>query len=117
MKRALWVTAIPPCFDAGGGGEIRQAHLLDGLADRFDVDLLLAGNLSDERVRARVRSVQEVPVEPYADPPGSLRRRMRDVRWQILERRPDEVARQRPIRQALMPHLAAAEEHEIVCVE
>lgn len=117
MKRVLWVTAIPPCFDAGGGGEIRQAHLLDGLADRFDVDLLLAGRLDDERVRDRLHSVQEVSVDPYVDPTGSIRRRLRDVRWQVVERRPDEVARQRRVRKALTPYLVAGGAPEIVCVE
>ena len=48
MKRLLWVTAIAPAFDAGGGGEIRQAHLLNAVADRFEVSMLLAGQLHDE---------------------------------------------------------------------
>ena len=60
--RVLWVTAIAPCFNGGGGGQIRQAHLIDALADRFEVSLLVAGPLSDDRVRARLRSVREVPV-------------------------------------------------------
>ena len=117
MKRVLWVTAIEPCFDAGGGGQIRQAHLLHALADRFEVHLLLAGRLQDDRVRAYLRSVREVPAAPAGDPTGAVRRRMRDIRWQIVERQPDEVARQRPVRRALGPHIAAAGDHEIVCVE
>jgi len=115
--RLLWVTAIAPSYDAGGGGEIRQAHLLDALADRFEVHLLLAGNLHDERVRARLSSVREVPVKLEDDPPGQMRRRLRDIRWLVVERRSDEVARQTKIRRALSPLIAAPPEPDIVCIE
>jgi glycosyltransferase involved in cell wall biosynthesis len=116
MKRVLWVTAIAPCFDAGGGGEIRQAQLLDALAERFEVRLLLAGRLHDERVRARTVSVHEVPVALRADPPR-MRRRLRDIRWQMIDRQPDEVARQKHVRQALGQVLGRLPEPDIVCVE
>ena len=46
MRRVLWVTPIPPRFEAGGGGEIRQAHLLSALAERFDHVLLVTGESS-----------------------------------------------------------------------
>ena len=115
--RVLWVTAIAPSYDAGGGGEIRQAHLLDALADRFEVHLLLAGNLHDERVRARLSSVREVPVKLADDPPGDWRRRLRDIRWLVVERRSDEVARHTKIRRALSPLLTVPPEPDIVCIE
>jgi glycosyltransferase involved in cell wall biosynthesis len=117
VKRVLWVTAIEPCFDAGGGGQIRQAHLIEALADRFDVDLLLAGTLRDDRVRQRLQSVTEVPVALSADPEGRMRRRLRDIRWEVLEREPDEVARHHRIRQALQPYIADVSNADIVCVE
>lgn len=117
MKRLLWVTAIEPCFDAGGGGQIRQAHLLDALADRFQVRLLLAGTLHDERVRGRLRSVTEIPVALAGDPEGRTRRRLRDIRWEIVERQSDEVARHKRIRQALLPAIAAGPPRDIVCIE
>ncbi len=115
--RLLWVTAIAPSYDAGGGGEIRQAHLLDALAERFEVHLLLAGNLHDERVRARLSSVREVPVKLADDPPGDWRRRLRDIRWLVVERRSDEVARHAKIRRALSPLIAAPPEPDVVCIE
>lgn len=118
MKQILWVTAIAPCFDAGGGGEIRQAHLIDALADRFEVRLLLAGRLGDERVRARLSSVQEVAVEPAADLSQRMRRRLRDLRWQVVERQSDEVARHKRTRRALRGAMAdEASQPDIVCVE
>jgi glycosyltransferase involved in cell wall biosynthesis len=117
VKRLLWVTAIEPCFDAGGGGQIRQAHLLQALAERFEVHLLLAGRLHDDRVRERLASVREVPVAPPAEPAGTLRRRLRDIRWEIVERQADEVARHRRIRRALGPLIAEGPQPDIVCVE
>jgi polysaccharide biosynthesis protein PslH len=116
VKRVLWVTALAPSFAAGGGGEIRQAHLIDALAERFDVSLLLAGELRDERVRSRLSSVTEVPAALIPEPRGPWRRRARDISWQIVQRREGEVARHRRIRQALVP-LTATAEQEIVCVE
>src|SRR5690348_9615519 len=101
MKRLRWITPIPPCLDAGGGGEIRQAHLLAALADRFEVHLVSAGPLTDDRLRSRLTSVTEVDVPSYEDPRGSTRRRLRDIRWQLLERTPDEVARHGATRRAL----------------
>jgi glycosyltransferase involved in cell wall biosynthesis len=117
VKRLLWVTAIEPCFDAGGGGQIRQAHLIDAVADHFEVHLLLAGRLHDQRVRGRLASVREVPVGLPAEPGGQMRRRLRDIRWEMVERQPDEVARHRSIRRALQPVIAEVPEPDIVCVE
>jgi glycosyltransferase involved in cell wall biosynthesis len=117
MSRLRWITPIPPCFDAGGGGEIRQAQLLAALADRFDVHLLTAGPLTDERLRACMSSVTVVDLDPYVDPPGRTRRRLRDLRWQLLERRPDEVARHVNTRRALAGVLGQAPPVDIVCVE
>jgi polysaccharide biosynthesis protein PslH len=116
VRRLLWVTAVPPGFQ-GGGGEIRQAHLISAVADEFQVELLLAGTLNDKRLRELVRSVTEVPVGPALDAPGQLRRRLRDIRWRAIQRQSDEVARQRAIRLALGKRLAAIEEPDLVCVE
>lgn len=117
MKRLLWVTAIEPCFDAGGGGQIRQAHLLDAVADRFEVRLLLAGQLEDERVRERVASVVEVRAEMPVDPPSPVRRRVRDLHWQIVQRRSQELARHVAVRRALGAAIDGAGAADLVCVE
>jgi glycosyltransferase involved in cell wall biosynthesis len=117
MNRLRWVTPIPPCFDAGGGGEIRQAHLLNALVDRFEVHLLTSGQLTDDRVRSRLSSVTELDVPRSVDPPGRTRRRLRDIRWQLLERRPDEVARHAATRRALTRSLAELPRADLVCVE
>jgi glycosyltransferase involved in cell wall biosynthesis len=117
VRRILWVTPIAPCFDAGGGGEIRQAHLLEALTERFQVDLLLTGQLADERIRSRMASVREIDVPAHVNPRSQLRRRVRDIRWQIVERQPDEVARHRDTRRALARAIAEGPRADIVCVE
>lgn len=113
----LWVTAIEPAFDAGGGGQIRQAHLIEALNESFDVSLLLAGRLTDARIRALVGSVTEVAATVHADPASRLRRRMRDLRWQVIERQADEVARQRAVRRALAASGVLTRPFDVVCVE
>ena len=61
--RVLWVTDQAPDRSAGGGS-IRQAHLFEALARVHSVDLLVAGSLSDEHVRATAATVIEVPKPP-----------------------------------------------------
>ncbi len=117
MRRLLWITAIAPRFDAGGGGEIRQAHLIEALSARFEVQMLLAGRLRDERVGRLLASVTEVPAAPAADPPGPISRRARDVRWAVVERSFDELARHRAVRRALSQQIHAHPDIDVVCVE
>ena len=59
MERALWVTAETPDHHLGGGNA-RQAHLIEALARRAETHLFVDGALRDERVRACVASVTEV---------------------------------------------------------
>ena len=88
MSRArtsvLWVTEEPP-DRAGGGGGLRQANLLIELSRRLEVDLLLAGRLRDDGVRAAVRSVVEVEVPPVGA------RRAGDLFDLFVRRRPLSV--------------------------
>jgi glycosyltransferase involved in cell wall biosynthesis len=72
--RVLWVTEEVPDHD-GGGGSIRQANLLVGLARHVDLGLVVAGRLRDDSVRSAVTEVVEVDV-PDARPsrvPARLR--------------------------------------------
>jgi glycosyltransferase involved in cell wall biosynthesis len=62
-RRVLWVSEQPPHSSAGGGA-IRQAHLLRALARVHSVDLLVAGSLSDDSVRAAAENVIELPRRP-----------------------------------------------------
>jgi glycosyltransferase involved in cell wall biosynthesis len=117
MRTLLWVTPLAPCFDAGGGGEIRQAHLLDALAERFELHLLVAGRLTDDRVRARMRSVRELDTPVQTEPAGRIRRRLRDLHWELVLRQPDEVARHRATRSALAQAIETGPRYEVVCVE
>lgn len=117
--RLLWVTAIAPDF-SGGGGHLRQAHLLRAAAARFDVDLLLAGRLRDPEVKQLVASLREVDVGVPPEPSNRTARRLRDLRYAAVERRPFEVAQHRRVRAALAPvmeTLDAPETFAVVNVE
>ncbi|MHB1912243.1 MAG: glycosyltransferase [Acidimicrobiales bacterium] len=105
MRRALWVTSEAPDFRVGGGS-IRQAHLLAGLARRFDqVDLVLAGHLSDPEVSGLLGSVSEVAFGVRRAPSSVTARRLGDVWKAAVVRRPAEVHDRRPERAALRRHL------------
>ena len=59
--RVAWATEeVPDRSGSGGGGGIRQAHLLLALGARFEIDLVVAGRLADDAVRAAVARVHEV---------------------------------------------------------
>ena len=91
-SRVLWVTAEAPDHERGGGS-IRQAHLIDGLVRAgAQVDLLLAGTLSDTAVSDAVSSVRTVSVPPRPAPASRATRRAHDV-WRVAwARLPAEVA-------------------------
>jgi len=116
VTQVLWVTAIPP-DRAGGGGHIRQAHLLHAVAQRADVDLLVAGTVSDPQVRDDVRAVVEVDAAQSRPPGWRPARRAVDLWGALAQRDPVEVAQHRRVRQALAPHLTGAGGHDVVCIE
>ncbi len=102
--RVLWVTEELPDRD-GGGGSIRQANLLLGLAEHADVCLVVAAPLADEAVRAAVAEVVEVVV------PGEVRWRVPDrvrAAWNLFVRRRGlSVAGSAGAARALQPELRA----------
>ena len=105
MRRALWVTSEAPDFTVGGGS-IRQAHLLAGLARRFDqVDLVLAGHLSDPEVTGLLGPVSEVAFETRRAPSSVAARRLDDLWKAVVVRRPAEVHDRRLERAGLRRHL------------
>ncbi|HEX4490322.1 MAG TPA: glycosyltransferase [Acidimicrobiia bacterium] len=117
--RVLWVTDEAPDRN-GGGGNIRQAALLDVLADGADVTVLLAGHLSDDSVRARVTAVLEVPrPRPRSrESHRALRRRVRDLGRVLVRRRPADVEDSARTRHALLPVLRRiAPEFDAVIVQ
>ncbi len=91
MTRVAWLTPFPPDHD-GSGAHIRQAHLLDALAARAEVHLVVAGRLADDRVRRAVASVREVDVaEPDPGRHGRARRRLWDLKVATVGRQPRQV--------------------------
>jgi glycosyltransferase involved in cell wall biosynthesis/GT2 family glycosyltransferase len=115
--RVLWVTAEAPDRNQGGGN-IRQAMLLDEVRRHLDVTLLLVGELRDDVVRSAVERTIELraPRRRAAEP--DLRRRVRDL-WRVLvNRRPSEVDENRRVRRVLEPVVTRlAEDHDVVMIQ
>ena len=116
-RRILWVTEEPP--DRGlGGGSIRQAHLFEALAGAFDTDLLLAGPLADERVRAAAGTVTVVPKRPARWTEHPLGRRALELGITAFSPHPSAAYPAGPSRRALARALAPrASAYDLVCVE
>jgi polysaccharide biosynthesis protein PslH len=107
VSRVLWVTSEAPDFTLGGGA-MRQAHLIRGLAGVFDrVDLLVAGHLADPGVRALFGSVSELEVTAAPRRPSRTRRRIGDL-WRTFGLRlPAEAHDRRRDRTALSAALSS----------
>jgi glycosyltransferase involved in cell wall biosynthesis/GT2 family glycosyltransferase len=115
--RVLWVTDEPPDRNLGGGN-IRQAMLLDVVAERLDVTLLVMGGRPDEGTRNRLTEVLEVPLPaPRPIPSRVTVRRVRDV-WQVVVRRlPREILGRARLCRALKPVVnRLADEFDVVIV-
>jgi len=103
----LWVTEEVPDH-AGGGGNQRQAAMLVGLAEHADIDLLVAGHVRDEQVRAATRTCTEVDVARRALPANALARRLHVASMAWLVRRSLDVWAAEPVREAFVSRLPDA---------
>ena len=112
MARVLWVSAEVP-HHTGWGGPIRQAHLLDGLAARAEVDLVVTGQVTDPRVRAACRTVTELDV-PALRPETRTRRWARSLRPSSP---PEELALARGRCDALAAALPSPITQDVVLVQ
>ncbi len=114
--RVLWVTDEPPDRHQGGGN-IRQAALLDYLGDLFEVTLLLVGRLQDDLTRRQLTEVLELPRRRSCGPRNVTARRVRDL-WHVLaNRRPSDVIAARRVRRVLSPVLTRlADDFDVVVV-
>jgi glycosyltransferase involved in cell wall biosynthesis len=107
MVKVLWVTPYPPDH-AGGGGQIRQAHLLDALAAEADIELICPAPVIDPAVRASAKVVEvPAPAPPWRDRLRWLRRAA-DATAPLLSPQPIEVRAMRPVRAAIRPALHEA---------
>ncbi|HZN13884.1 MAG TPA: glycosyltransferase [Acidimicrobiales bacterium] len=114
--RALWVTAEEP-NRARGGGNIRQAHIVEALAGAVETHLLLLGPLRDAVLPDVLAGVTEVPV-PERNPAAPTSRRVTAVAWGIAGRQPEELIVTRAKRAALAPVLAElAPQFDVICLE
>jgi glycosyltransferase involved in cell wall biosynthesis len=115
-RRAIWVTPFAP-DRSGGGGQIRQAHLIHGLAPSLEITLVTPGPVKDESVRSDVARVIELErgAPTWLERPRWMRR-AGDLGWALAGRQPREVAAQKGIRAAASKALVGIEA-EIVLVQ
>lgn len=113
--RARWVTSIAPDF-AGGGGHVRQAHLISSLARAFDVEVFVADHAD---IDPAIREVAEVHTLPgRAEFVGSTGyRRARDLVEALTARDPREIRRHSSVHVAAWPRLRALPPADLVLVE
>jgi polysaccharide biosynthesis protein PslH len=114
--RLLWVTDEAPDRHQGGGN-IRQAMLLDGLRQRLDVTLLVVGSVQDDITSGHVTEILELPTPRRRPQPSRTLRRLRDL-WRAVGRRlPSEVVAAARVRRVLEPVLdRIGEQFDVVIV-
>lgn len=117
VLRAVWVTPLAPAF-RGGGGQIRQAHLLEALASEARVHLVSAEAVDDERVLELVDAIDVVEAHPAVrGRSGAFARRVRDLAGAVRGV-PREVDDYRFVRERLRrAALDAARAADVVLVE
>jgi len=115
--RVLWVTNEAPDRNLGGGS-IRQAHLLEALADVTDVTLVLFGEpLCDERTRSALAHLVELPSLGVRSVRGPIGRRVHDLTAALFGNEPPDVAEYNEIRRELQRRWTEFGDHDIVMVE
>lgn len=115
VRTIRYITPLAPDHQ-GGGGHRRLAHVIDELARRWEVELVVADELRDDAIRASVASVLTVP-PLHAPSEPSLRRRARDLRLALVGPDHREVELHATVRADIEAHLAGRPEPDVVCVE
>jgi glycosyltransferase involved in cell wall biosynthesis/GT2 family glycosyltransferase len=114
--RVLWVTYEPPDRSLGGGN-IRQAHLVELLANTFDITLLTAAPLRDEAVRAAVTRLVEIELPPVATYRSRASQRWGSLLAAAVPRATSETWVNRGARRALRRALhTEAAEHDLIVI-
>jgi glycosyltransferase involved in cell wall biosynthesis len=114
--RVAWVTPYPPDRN-GGGGHIREAHLLAALAQRASITVITGGQVTDPAVVAAAERIVEVgPSTPNWLERGRLARRAGDLWGATMARTAREARALRSLRAAMVPPLAATDA-EVVLIE
>ena len=116
MVTVAWITPFAP-DRSGGGGQIRQAHLLLALARRAQIELICPGPVTDPDVRSAVaRLVEVAPVAADWRGGHPWLRRAVDLGASIVPRQPLEVRAFRPVRRTLGAAVASVDA-DVVLVE
>ena len=107
MLTVAWISPFPPAH-TGGGGQIRQAHLLTALAAHADIHLLCPAPVTDPEVRRLLATIVTPPATAGWRDDHRWLRRAADLLAAVASRRPIEVRAFAPARRALRPALDGA---------
>lgn len=99
-RRVWWVTPEAPDH-RGGGGQRRQAHLLDAVGAWRPTELVTTAPVEDPAVEAAVDRVRRVADPPIPDLDDWWRRKLRLLQHQLFGDDPWDVAFVRPRTDAL----------------
>jgi glycosyltransferase involved in cell wall biosynthesis len=113
--RALWVTAEPPSVH-GGGGNIRQAHLLGRLAATVPTDLLVVGAGTDSELAETLGAVTEFAPLPVRTP-AVWSRRLTDLTRALSQRASAERLENARHVRVLEAPLQARARYDLIIVE
>ncbi|HVX68586.1 MAG TPA: glycosyltransferase [Mycobacteriales bacterium] len=113
----LWVTAETPDRDRGGGGAIRQSHLIGQLARRATVDLLVSGEAPDAEVRGAVRHLTTIPRPERQIRFGEIGRRLVTAADATLPGGPSECRATGPARRLVAEALSRRGRYDAILVE
>lgn len=110
------MSAEPPDRHAGGGG-IRQSYLLECLAHRHQVDVLLAGGTPDAVVADVINDLSVVAHPHRWTPPSRSLRRATTLADSLLPGGPFERRDNSRVRRTLRQALLERSGYDVVCVE
>jgi glycosyltransferase involved in cell wall biosynthesis len=116
LKTTALCFALDPPDRNLGGGNIRQAYLLESLGRRVETHLVVAGRLEDPVTRSAMATVTELGLEPDATP-SVWRRRVNDLSAAVLSRQPAEVRHAHRARRAIAAIVDTLPAADVVLVE
>ncbi len=115
MTRVLWLTFQSPDRNLGGGS-LREACLVEGLAQRMEVDLIVATSMKDQTIGTMMGRVTELNLPLGYVEQSRWRRRLSTLSHMFASRSPFEITDMAHFLAPMQAALASAPTHDVVCI-
>ncbi len=115
MTRVLWLTFQSPDRNLGGGS-LREACLVEGLAQTMEVDLIVATSMNDHIIGAMMGRVTELNLPLRYVEQSRWRRRLSTLSHMFTSRSPFEITDMARFLAPMQTALASAPTHDVVCI-